>query len=303
MQEVMLRGKFMQSALLDEKQLEPIRPINELGAYEALWAEEGATFKRIADKFRGHPGYLPSSFVPEEKAASYRDQVLKLIEKAGIKKFGIRINGTRDYIPKLRQAKHPIELFYFQGNWELAYSKSVAIVGTRKPTKDGLNRAHKLAQLLVKDDITITSGLAQGIDTQAHLSALKAGGRTFAVIGTPLTHFYPKENANLQKILTEYFLVISQVPFVRYSMQTPLQNRFFFPERNKLMSAITEATVIIEAGETSGTLIQARAALEQGRKLFILDSCFKNPDISWPQKFEKKGAIRVTDYDQIREGL
>ena len=80
-------------------------------------------------------------------------------------------------------------------------------------------------------------------------------------------------------------------------------NRLFFPERNVTMSALTEATIIVEAGDTSGTLIQARAALHQGRKLFILDSCFRNPSISWPQKFADKGAIRVMDYDDIRQHL
>ena len=161
----------------------------------------------------------------------------------------------------------------------------------------------KLVKLLVKDGYTITSGLAKGIDTAAHKTALQAGGRTMAVIGTPLSENYPKENKKLQEFLSKNFLVISQVPFVRYSKQTPMYNKLFFPERNKLMSAITEATVIIEASETSGTLVQARAALEQGRKLFILESCFQNPNITWPSTFEKKGAIRVREYDDIKEHL
>src|SRR6202034_2621634 len=98
-------------------------------------------------------------------------------------------------------------------------------------------------------------------------------------------------------------LVISQLRIVRYSQQHFRGKKHFFPERNVTMSALTEATVIVEAGETSGTLIQARAALHQGRKLFILDSCFRNPSISWPQKFADKGAIRVMDYDDIRQHL
>ena len=80
-------------------------------------------------------------------------------------------------------------------------------------------------------------------------------------------------------------------------------NRIFFPERNVTMSALTEATIIVEASDTSGTLIQARAALAQGRKLFILDSCFHNSSISWPAKYEAQGAIRVRDYDDIRKHL
>ncbi|MFP4731390.1 DNA-processing protein DprA [Pasteurella multocida] len=80
-------------------------------------------------------------------------------------------------------------------------------------------------------------------------------------------------------------------------------NRQFFPERNITMSALTQATIIVEAGETSGTLTQARAALTQGRKLFILDNCFLNPNITWPEKYLKKGAIRVKSIEDISKNL
>ncbi|WP_250205809.1 DNA-processing protein DprA, partial [Escherichia coli] len=97
--------------------------------------------------------------------------------------------------------------------------------------------------------------------------------------------------------------LISQVPFHRYLEQDYRSNRIFFPERNVTMSALTEATIIIEASETSGTLTQARAALAQGRKLFILESCFRNPSITWPARFEAQGAIRVRNYEDIRRHL
>ena len=293
----------MQLNLSNKSQFEPISPATEMGAYEALWAEQGATFKRIAEKFKSSPSSLPSDFVEPDEIESYKKKALDLIHKAGVENFGIRIHGTAEYIPKLRDARYPIELMYYQGIWDLASSPSVAIVGTREPSDDGIKRTRKLVKLLVEDGYTITSGLAKGIDTAAHKAALQAGGRTMAVIGTPLSENYPKENKKLQEFLSKNFLVISQVPFVRYSKQTPMYNKLFFPERNKLMSAITEATVIIEASETSGTLVQARAALEQGRKLFILESCFQNPNITWPSTFEKKGAIRVREYDDIKEHL
>jgi DNA processing protein len=107
----------------------------------------------------------------------------------------------------------------------------------------------------------------------------------------------------LQRRIARDFLLISQVPVRRYEAQDYRMNRLFFPERNVTMSALTDATVIVEAGETSGTLVQARAALKQGRRLFILESCFNNPGITWPQKFAEQGAIRVRDYDDIREQL
>jgi len=293
----------MQLALSDDSQYEPISPAAEMGAYEALWSEQGASFKTIADKFKSAPHALPSNFVEPEKIQQYKSEAFELLDRAGIDDFGVRVHGTAEYLERLRDARHPIELLYFQGTWDLASSPSVAVVGTREPSEEGKKRTRRLVKCLVEDDFTITSGLARGVDTVAHLSALEAGGRTMAVIGTPLSENYPKENKALQDLLSKYFLVISQVPFVRYSKQTPYHNKWFFPERNKLMSALTKATIIVEAGETSGTLIQARAALEQGRKLFILESCFQNSNITWPEKFAKKGAIRVKEYDDIREHL
>jgi len=89
----------------------------------------------------------------------------------------------------------------------------------------------------------------------------------------------------------------------RYATQDYRLNRLFFPERNITMSALTEATVIVEASETSGTRVQARAALQQGRKLFILDSCFRDKRLTWPHRFAERGAIRVVYYDDIRQHL
>jgi DNA processing protein len=119
----------------------------------------------------------------------------------------------------------------------------------------------------------------------------------------PITEYYPKENKDLQDFIAKNFLLVSQVPIVRYYQQNFKSNRIFFPERNATMSAISQATVIVEAGETSGSLTQARAALHQGRKLFILDSCFQNPGLTWPKRFEKQGAIRGSDYDDIKNAL
>src|SRR5207248_6474481 len=112
-----------------------------------------------------------------------------------------------------------------------------------------------------------------------------------------------RENHDLQEEIATKFLLISQVPVLRYAAQKWFQNRTFFPERNVTMSALTEATIIVEAGETSGTLTQARAALHQGRKLFILDSCFKRKDITWPARFEEQGAIRIKSTDDIWAAL
>lgn len=283
--------------------LKSVSPLQELGAYEALWEERKTNFKTLAELFRKEPGRLPSSFVPETIAQRCADYVLNRFREVGLGRFGVRVHGSGEYPEKLRDAQFPVEVLYFAGLWDLVFSRSVAVVGTRKPSDEGKARARKLARALVADDFTVVSGLAEGIDTEAHRAALDAGGRTMAVIGTPLSHAYPKVNRSLQDEIARRFLVISQVPLRRWEQQDHRLNRLFFPERNATMSALTEATVIVEASETSGTLIQAKAALHQGRTLFILESNFHNPSITWPQKFAERGAIRVRDYEDIRKHL
>ena len=279
-----------------------VSPLMELGAYEALWDEPDASFKRLAEKFAQVPGSVPSDFVSPARANEYGEAVSRQLRKTG-ERFGVRINGAAEYPRRLRDAAYPVELLYYRGWWDLVESRSVAVVGTRKPSKEGVARARRVVSELVRDNFTVVSGLAAGIDTVAHTTTLEKGGRTIAVLGTPLTHSYPAANRELQSRIAREHLVISQVPVRRYERQTPKVNRFFFPERNVTMSALTEATIIIEAGETSGTLIQARAALQQGRKLFILRSCFENKALSWPRKLADQGAICVTEYDDIRKRL
>jgi DNA processing protein len=282
----------------------PISPYREFGAYEAMWTENPASFRWIAEKFNERPGALPSDFVPEPEALKYAETARNILVHAGVNQFGVIIHGTAEYPEKLRKAEYPIELVYFQGWWDLIDSRSVAVVGTREPSEEGKARARKLVRHLIEDDFTIVSGLAKGIDTEVHKTTIDAGGRTIAVIGTPLSLRYPKENAELQDQIAKEHLVISQVPIIRYQQaKNPTANRFFFVERNITMSALTLATIIIEAGETSGTLMQARHALKQGKKLFILESNFKNPALTWPTKFEEQGAIRVRDYEDIRKHL
>ena len=282
-----------------------ISPFMELGAYEAMWDRENASFKTIAETFAKVPDALPSDFVEAARASNYANDVHRRLKEAGVGQYGVRVHGAGEYPDRLRDAEYPVELLYFQGWWELVNSpRSIAIVGTRNPSSEGLSRTRKLVRSLVADDFTIVSGLAKGVDAEAHKTAIKEGGRTIAVLGTPLSQSYPRENKELQKEIAAHHLLISQVPVKRYEQQpNPTANRHFFPERNVTMSALTDATVIIEAGETSGTLVQARAALKQGRALFILDSCFNKPGLQWPHKFAERGAVRVRDYNDIRQKL
>ena len=291
----------MQLALThnDDAARSPISPRLELGAYEALWLENGATFKTIADRFALDPTAMPSDFVARGIAEQTANLVFAKIKQDGVHRFGIRINHAGDYPIKLRDARHPVEVLYYRGFWELVDTRCVAVVGSRNASEDGVARAKRIAKELVSRDFTVVSGLAAGIDRAAHTGAIEAKGKTIAVVGTPLGQIYPKANEQLQEFIAEKFLVVSQVPVLRYANQRPPQNRLFFPERNVTMSALTEATIIVEAGETSGTLTQARAALHQGRKLFILNSCFERSELTWPARFAAMGAIRVRDPEDI----
>ncbi len=280
-----------------------VSPLLELGAYEWLWAQPGATFKSLADKFRTRPDALPSDFVPHTLAESTAREVLAKLASRGVERFGLTIHPTYEYPKELRDARHPVELLYHLGTWNLVETNAVAVVGTRKPSGDALAETDALVRALVAEEWTIVSGLAEGIDTRAHETTLAAGGRTIAVIGTPISEAYPRTNADLQRRLAEEFLVVSQVPVLRYFQQTWKHNRSFFPERNVTMSALTLASIIVEASDTSGTLFQARAAIQQGRKLFILDRCFENPALAWPHEYERQGAIRVRDHAEIVEAL
>lgn len=134
----------------------------------------------------------------------------------------------------------------------------------------------------------IVSGLAEGIDTAAHTAAIDAGGRTIAVLGTPLDVFYPAGNRNLQSLIMRDHLCISQFP-----PGTPAQ-RGNFPMRNRTMALLSDATVIVEAGEKSGSLHQGWEALRLGRPLFLIRSVFSDPSLSWPCEMERYGAMPLS---------
>jgi len=143
----------------------------EIGAYEALWCEHNASFKSIAERFRGAPGSRPSHLVPEPQARETGSKVLAKLRERTRQRFDIRIHGEWEYPERLRDAADPVELLYIQGEWDLVTLPAVAVVGTRKPSEIGVERTQTLARRLVKDGFTVVSGLAEGVDTAAHNAA------------------------------------------------------------------------------------------------------------------------------------
>ncbi|HKQ62265.1 MAG TPA: DNA-processing protein DprA [Candidatus Polarisedimenticolaceae bacterium] len=172
----------------------------------------------------------------------------------------------------------------------------VSIVGSRRATADGLRRASRLARALANAKVLVLSGLAEGIDTAAHRASIDAGGRTVAVLGTPLDRAYPSENADLQSLIAREHLLISQFP-----PGMPVRPRNF-PLRNRVMALIAHATVIIEAGETSGSLHQGWEALQLGRPLFLAASLVGG-ELAWPDKMRHYGAQVLSDADDVLDQL
>ena len=174
----------------------------------------------------------------------------------------------------------------------------VSIVGSRKPSDLGRRRARRLAKILVEQGVTVVSGLAAGIDTAAHETAIETpGGRTIAVLGTPLDQTYPAANRALQRRIMEEHLAVSQFP-----SGSPVQ-RSNFPRRNRTMALITDATVIVEAGETSGSLSQGWEALRLGRPLFIMKALAEDPNLKWPAQLQLYGACVLAEPDDLLEAL
>lgn len=152
-----------------------ISPLRELGAYEALWDDPAASFKILSEKFAARPDAVPSDFVPPARALECAAFVQRRFREADINGFGVRVHGAGEYPEKLRDAVYPVELLYYQGWWDLASSRAVAVVGVREPKREGLKRTRQLVEALVNDDFTIVSGLAAGVDTMAHETAIAAG--------------------------------------------------------------------------------------------------------------------------------
>lgn len=206
--------------------------------------------------------------------------------------------GTRNYPPLLLATKQAPRFLYLRGNKALLFTeRTVALVGSRQASQISKENTRKLAKVLGNNGITIISGLAKGIDVTAHRSALESGFNTIAVIGTNLNQYYPMENKAVQLEIEKKGLIISQ-----FSPATKTKN-WFFPLRNGVMSGLSLATVIMEAGETSGALKQADFALKQQREVIIPKSALELKNITWPEKYIKKGAKAVENSKRILEIL
>lgn len=203
------------------------------------------------------------------------------------------------YLNETEKKNSPKEL-YISGDISIIKTGCrVAVVGSRKPSLDGVSRAARLVKSLVEHGAVIVSGLAEGIDTVAHKTAIENKGKTIAVIGNPLDVSYPRSNAALQQFISERHLLISQFP-----TGYPITKKNFIM-RNRTMALICDISIIIEAGDTSGSLSQGWEALRLGRRLMFLESLLQKKEITWPLKMTEYGAevLSNSNFDDILDSL
>lgn len=235
----------------------------------------------------------PPLFPPPEPEDVDLDAIVAELD--GWRGEGISVLSVLDegYPPNLRSIHNRPPLLFVRGALTEADERSVAVVGTRQATPAGLTHAREVAAGLVDAGYTVVSGLADGIDTVAHLGALDRGGRTVAVVGTGLRRAYPAKNTELQQRIATEAAVVSQFwPDAPPSKTT-------FPMRNIVMSGLARATVVIEASQTSGARMQARFALEHGRPVFLLASLLEH---AWARGYaERPGTCVVHRASEIVE--
>lgn len=230
----------------------------------------------------------------EEKDASRAYEVYKRCEQ-----IGASITGYYDarYPKRLRDLSDaPVALYSIGEFKDLNRLSSIGVVGTRNMSELGKKNAEEFAYSFAKNGICVVSGLARGIDTAAHRGAVMAGGYTVAVLGTPIGDIYPKENIKAYETLYKRGLVVSE-----HYPDSP-RTRADFPNRNRIISALSDAVVIIEAGEKSGSLITANYAKKQGKPLYALP-CSVGENGKGTNMLIKQGAVLVTEPKDVFKPL
>lgn len=197
-----------------------------------------------------------------------------------------------DYPANLRVIYNLPPFLFYRGRLERDDARSVAVVGTREASEAGIDSARRMAGLLAEHGVTVLSGLAKGIDTAAHEETLAQGGRTIAVLGTGILRCYPKENSELAERIVQSGALVSQF----WPSQPP--TTYNFPRRNVVTSGMSQGTVVIEASETSGAKMQARLALEHGKRVFLVSRLVTSQP--WAQKYvENRGAIEIRSVEDV----
>jgi len=257
--------------------------LQQFGSLDEAW-------KAPADYLRE---YLPAKSV--EQLLSLRQEIDLERVMEDIHAAGIQVLTWEDetYPRRLYATAAPPPVLYIRGELIEEDDLAVAVVGTRKMTPYGRQVAEELAEFLSRNSITVVSGLARGVDAAAHRAAIKAGGRTLAVLGCGVDVIYPPENRNIANEIIHRGAMISD-----YAPGTP-PDSVNFPPRNRIIAGLSMAVVVVEAGEKSGSLITATFAAEQGREVFAVPGNIYNPQSIGTNRLIREGAIPLTQMEDI----
>lgn len=220
-----------------------------------------------------------------------------LVEK--IYSQGIKIITWQDsdYPRRLKEITQSPPVLFMRGSFEISDDWAVAVVGTRRVTAYGRQVAAEVARFLAQNGVTVVSGLARGVDAIAHNAALQASGRTIAVLGNGVDVVYPPEHRNLSEEIMKSGALVSD-----YAVGTSPDSQNF-PPRNRIISGLSLATIVVEAGETSGALITAEFAVEQGREVFAVPGSILTPQSSGTNRLIEQGARPLLRMQEILDIL
>lgn len=272
--------------------LGPVKKFVLLNKFETAKRIYNATEKEIL-KVDGMSDKIVQN-MQKAKDAKLLEKYEKYILKNDIKIINI---SDDNYPAKLKNIYAPPITIFAKGDISLLNSKSIAIVGSREPSKYGIYVAEKFSKELSKEGITIVSGLARGIDTFAHVGALSSFGKTIAVLGSGIDVVYPKENAKYYREISEKGLIISE-----YIVGTAPESKNF-PQRNRIISGLSDGVLVVEARKNSGTMITTDFALEQGKELYVIPGNITSNLSAGTNNLIKEGAKLVTDVYEILEDL
>lgn len=260
------------------------------------------TFRSLEEAWTASPAALRRAGIPEKSLQilqTVRDEVDLEREEARLAEAGFTYVTWDDptYPQRLLEIHAPPPLLYVWGSLEAGDRIAVGMVGTRKISSYGRAVTEDIATQLARSGITIVSGLARGVDACAHRAALQAGGRTIAVLGSGLNWIYPNEHRKLAKEIAACGAVISD-----YALDTRPEGRNF-PPRNRIISGLSLAVVVVEAGETSGAFITADFAAEQGRDVFAVPGDIYRPGSRGTNRLIQSGAEPLLSAEDVLERL
>ena len=253
----------------------------------------------------GQPEDILKASTQELNTAGLNSEAIRFLRNPPADKISLNLNWLkapnhtirtlrcRQYPDEIKELKDAPPVLYIKGDESLLKDPQIAVVGTRKPTPSGQANAKEFAQDIAKAGLLVNSGMALGIDTTAHETALASGSTTVAVIATGPDKIYPAKNKPLAERIAAHGVLVSEFPVGT----TPA--RANFPRRNRLISALSLGVVVIEAGMQSGALITARLAVEQGKDVFAVPGSIHNPKAQGCHYLIQQGAKLVQKTEEI----